>query len=100
MRQGREPEFADPFYKTWEWRRCRAAYLKKVGGLCERCAKRGLIVPAEQVHHKIKLTPENLKNPEITLSFDNLEALCKTCHQAEHKNKRWLCDVNGNVRIL
>lgn len=100
MRPGREPEFADAFYKSWTWRRCREGYLKHVGRLCERCAKHGLIVPAEQVHHKIKLTPENLKDPAIALNWDNLEALCSDCHQAEHKKKRWICDANGSVRIL
>lgn len=96
----KQPEFADAFYKSWPWKRCREGYLKSVGGLCERCAKHGLIVPAEQVHHKIKLTPENLKDPAIALNWENLEALCTACHQAEHKGKRWICDVNGSVRIL
>lgn len=100
VRLGRKPEVADAFYKSRQWRSCREAYLKRVGGLCERCAAHGLTVPATQVHHKIRITADNLKDPAVTLNFDNMEALCTTCHQAEHKERRWICDANGNVRIL
>lgn len=100
MRFGREPEFADRFYKSAAWKRCRASYLVSVGSLCERCLAKGLIVPATQVHHKIKLTPDNLNDPAITLNHDNMEALCMDCHQAEHKHIRWRCDEDGKVRIL
>ena len=100
VRFGREPEFSDGFYKSWTWKGCREAYLKKVGGLCERCAARGLIVPAAQVHHKVRLTPDNLNDPAVALNHDNLEALCVACHQAEHKGKRWQIDANGTLRIM
>ena len=48
--------------------------------LCCRCGN-----PAEEVHHKIRLTPGNIMDPNITLNEDNLESLCKDCHFAEHK---------------
>ena len=44
-------EFNHDFYTTFEWKRCREAYAKSVGGLCERCLKKGLVVPGEIVHH-------------------------------------------------
>lgn len=89
-----ETRFAYPFYVSWEWRKCRAAYLKKEP-LCERCGE-----PATQVHHKIRLTPDNIKNPDIALNFDNLEALCETCHQQEHRPAiRWRCDPLGHVEL-
>lgn len=101
MRFGKDPEFSDAFYVSPEWRKCRAGYLASVGGLCERCAKLGLIVPADQVHHKIRLTPENLSDPSVALNWGNLEALCFDCHQAEHKGaKRWKCNPDGTIRIL
>ena len=28
--------------------------------------------------------PYNITDPNITLNWDNLEALCRTCHQNEH----------------
>ena len=100
MRSDRDPAF-DVFYKSWPWRRCRDGYLKSVGGLCERCLKIGLIVPADQVHHKIRLTLDNLNNTAVTLNWDNLEALCLDCHQKEHETpKRWRCDPeNGHITL-
>ena len=100
MRFGREPEFADRFYKSAAWKRCRASYLVSVGSLCERCLTKGMIVPATQVHHKIKLTPENINRPEIALNWSNLVALCKDCHLKIHrKKKRWSVDENGVVTL-
>jgi 5-methylcytosine-specific restriction endonuclease McrA len=52
--------------------------------LCERCLAKGKYVPGDEVHHKIHLNPDNINNPEITLSWDNLELLCQSCHQSHH----------------
>lgn len=102
MRFGREPEFADQFYKSAAWKRCRASYLVSVGSLCERCLAKGLIVPATQVHHKIKLTPDNLNDPAITLNWDNLMALCSDCHHEIHAKvheRRYRIDEEGHVTL-
>lgn len=80
------------FYSSIQWRKCRDAYKKSKQGLCERCLKKGLIVPADEVHHKIRLTKENINNPQISLNFNNLEALCESCHDKEHEGdikNRW-----------
>ena len=47
--------------------------------VCERCGK-----PAVICHHKKWLNDVNVIDPKIALSFDNLEALCLDCHNAEH----------------
>lgn len=39
------------------------------------------------MHHRQYITDENVGDPSITLSWDNLEALCVTCHAAEHHGK-------------
>lgn len=91
------------FYKSTAWKKCRAAYIKKCGGLCERCLAQGLIKPGYIVHHKTHLTEENVTNPDIALSFDNLEYLCMDCHNAEHftsKDKRYRIAVDGSVMIV
>lgn len=92
------------FYKTAAWLKCRAAYIKHVGGLCERCLARGLIVPGYIVHHKCYLTPENITDPSVTLNFDNLEYLCHECHNQEHfkefQKKRYKIDSFGRVTSL
>jgi len=89
----------EAFYASWSWRKCRQSFLNSKGHLCEVCRKKGMIVPATQVHHKQPITPENLKNPEITLNHANLMALCDECHQAQHRKKRWRCDPDGHVRL-
>lgn len=100
--------FAAAFYNSTAWRSARSNYMKKAGGLCERCLKKGLITPAEIVHHKVRLTPENITDTKITLAFDNLEALCRQCHEDEHaegnlygrqmaSKKRYTVDKKGHV---
>ena len=76
-------DFARAFYQSVQWQRCRAAYIEQVHGLCEICGRPGLIV-----HHKIKLSPANIDNPDITLSWDNLMYLCQDCHNAIHGEHR------------
>ncbi len=91
--------FAKAFYLSQEWRRAREACLKRAGYLCERCLKKGLITPAQIVHHRIHLTPENIKDPSIRTGRKNLEALCWSCHELEHKGKkrRYETDAEGHV---
>ncbi|TCO69513.1 HNH endonuclease [Marinisporobacter balticus] len=72
-------EFAKSFYKSKAWKKCREGYIKSVFGLCERCKRPGYIV-----HHKTKLTPNNINDLYLTLSWENLEYLCQDCHNKEH----------------
>jgi len=77
-------EFARAFYKSKQWQSTRTSYLSSVHGLCERCEKKGKIVPAKLVHHKTYLRPTNINDTDITLNWNNLEALCQDCHAWEH----------------
>ena len=61
--------------------------MKHARGLCEECLQKGLIVPAEIVHHKVHITPDNINDPSITLSWDNLEAVCRKCHAEIHEDE-------------
>ena len=95
-------EFAREFYSSKAWRACRDTYKSRIGGLCEECLKKGMIRPAEEIHHKIPLTPENIHDPRITLSFDNLEGLCRECHRAKHDGReprRFTVDEFGHVTV-
>ena len=77
-------KWAESFYKSKEWKECRKAYIASVDGLCERCLEKGIVKPGYIVHHIEHLTPENIDDPEVTLNFDNLEYVCKKCHDKEH----------------
>lgn len=77
-------EFAKSFYNSKEWKKCRKAYIAYRqsidGGLCESCKETvGYIV-----HHKEELTPANINDPDVTLSFSNLKYDCHICHQKEN----------------
>lgn len=68
-------EWAKAFYASTAWRKCRAAYIKKVFGLCEWCGRPGYICD-----HIVELTPENIHDPDIALNHDNLQYLCLDDH--------------------
>lgn len=80
-------DFAIKFYNSKAWKQCREGYKQSVYGLCERCLANGKYVAGEEVHHKKYLTPDNINDPYITLSFENLELLCSSCHSIEHNRK-------------
>ena len=76
--------WAQQFYGSTQWKKCRKGFLAYKRGLCERCLSKGLIVPGFHVHHKVYLTPENIYKPEISLNWANLELLCDKCHAEIH----------------
>ena len=94
------------FYHSMAWKKTRGAYLKSVGCLCERCFDKGIITPAEIVHHRVPLTDENVSDTNISLSWNNLQALCRKCHAEVHDDiyaarsgKRYRIDQSGRVVI-
>lgn len=101
----RAPE-VESFYTSWIWRKCRKAFAESKGNLCERCLSRGIVQPGSkaqplEVHHKIPLTADNVKDPNIALNWERLELLCKTCHDEERERnaKRWKVGEDGHVVI-
>ena len=91
-------KFSSKFYFSQAWKDCRNGYLKSVGGLCERCLKRGIYKPAEIIHHKVFLTPSNIDDPTITLNWGNLTALCRDCHAEVHgRQRRYTVNPDGSI---
>jgi 5-methylcytosine-specific restriction endonuclease McrA len=89
--------FAKKFYKSKAWLDCRNSYVISKHGICETCGDAGLIV-----HHKEKLTPMNINNPNITLCWDRLELLCLQCHNKVHSQagideNELMFDINGDI---
>ena len=68
--------FSRKFYNSGAWVKTSQAYKIHKYGLCEKCGKVG-----EEVHHIIPLTPQNINDPNISLSWDNLMLLCRSCHE-------------------
>ena len=99
-------EAVERFYTTWAWRRCRKAFAESKGNLCEKCLKRGIIEAGSkdrplEVDHKTPLSHENYKDPKVSLNWDNLELLCKACHEKERERmpKRWRIAPDGSVTV-
>lgn len=100
-------EYAKAFYNSEAWKKTRKAYYDSKGGMCERCqkefeeGKRSLkeVNIGTIVHHKIWITPKNINDPNVTLSWDNLEVVCDEHHNSEHhgKPKRYRFDRDGNI---
>ena len=80
--------FSKRFYSSKQWKDVRRFTLRRDLYTCQQCFTNR----ASEVHHVIELTPENINDPMITLSLDNLESLCHNCHTKETKG----CD--GDIR--
>lgn len=104
-------DYAKGFYNSPAWKDCRRSYKESVGGLCERCKAKGLIVAGRIVHHKIHIEPETINMPEVTLNFNNLELVCMDCHREYHDKdiregkglngrRRWRVSDDGSVSPL
>lgn len=93
--------WAEKFYNSDAWHECRAVFLQSKDNLCERCSTPDDPVAAKIAHHKKRLTCENISDPYIALSWDNLEALCQDCHNKEHhrteRKPRYKFDGDGNL---
>jgi len=72
-------DFSRAFYHSKEWKLTREYILKRDNYLCNKCG-----MPAQEVHHKIHLTPDNINDIAISLNPSNLVSLCKECHFKEH----------------
>lgn len=94
-------DFAKDFYKSRAWQDCRNGYMQKVNGLCEDCLAVGVYKPAQIVHHIVELTPENIGDPNISLSWSNLRAVCRECHAKAHgaRPRRYQVDELGRVSV-
>lgn len=85
-------------YHSKRWQRLRKQKLI-LNPLCERCAKREVFVPAYFVHHKEYITDKNYEDDNVFFNIDNLESLCKKCHNQEHfgEEVEYIFNENGDL---
>ena len=103
--------WAKDFYHSKGWKTTRESYMGRpvpdgMGGICppgmcERCFQAGRLVPAAIVHHKVHLTPQNIGDPDVSLSHSNLMRVCRDCHAFLHGDTEYTprvsFDENGRV---
>lgn len=91
------------FYKSPQWKACREGYLQQ-HPFCEECLKVGEYTAATHVHHKIWLNEQNVRDPAISLNWNNLEAVCIDCHNRIHfageRKRRYSVGADGKVSPL
>lgn len=98
------------FYRSKAWRKTQRAYMESFVEtdrgvcppyMCERCFEMGVVRPAEIVHHVTHLSPENITDPDVSLSFKNLMRVCRDCHArlhgADDYEQRVAFDESGRV---
>ena len=88
---GRGP--IEAVYTSKAYRRAKEDYRKRIL-FCERCGALGT-----QVHHKVRLTVNNLDDPEISIGQANFELLCDACHEKEHGKRRQRATPDGHVSL-
>ena len=71
----RDPEVHKKYGRAWK--RIRDSYVK-THPFCERCFEQGILVPVEEVHHKVPISQGG------THDRSNLMSLCKSCHNKIH----------------
>lgn len=68
-------EWAKKFYKSKAWKDLRKLALRRDLFTCADCYGR-----AQEVHHEIELTSQNISDPNISLNINLLTCLCHDCH--------------------
>lgn len=85
------------FYRSKDWRLLSKTYLQAKGYRCEACLTKDCTGLAVEVHHvKPIQTPEGW---DLRLDWDNLEAVCTSCHNARHPEKLKRHDPPGVIDL-
>lgn len=75
-------------YNSERWRRLRAWKFTN-SPLCEICLQNGIVTPSEDIHHIVSFmsTEDQSQRVFLAYDYDNLQSLCKKCHQSVHNSK-------------
>ncbi len=76
-------QWAKSFYNSDVWKLTRLQFLVDHAFTCEMCGGH-----AEEVHHEVELTPENICDQAVTLNPKLLHALCGDCHKLVTKRQK------------
>ncbi len=90
----KKPKALHNFYKSDVWKLAREIKIMNMNGRCERCGGIGV-----EVHHIQRLNVDNVKDASVSINPENLELLCRECHNKEHKrfSKEKQFDEEGNL---
>lgn len=89
VREGRVHDFYDS--TTWRKAACTARTIQH--NECQVCKTQGFYSPCEVVHHMKPLK----MYPSLALRQDNLQCLCRNCHEEIHGRVRTVGDTQLNI---
>ena len=81
------------FYHTKAWKQLRKRKVAMTP-YCERCRKNGVLRPVEIVHHIIEIE----EDWDLRLDINNLESVCRRCHNEIHSKK--IKEENDLKRVI
>jgi len=77
-------DWQSKFYTGQVWRKFRHALVLERGMRCERCGRLLKDESEIEADHVKELTPETVNNPKVSLNPNNIQLLCKNCHNQKH----------------
>ena len=89
---------ANPFYLTTRWKHKRQEILERDHFECQECKRDGKVTTINDSILEIDHIKELDKYPELAWDNENLQTLCRDCHNKKHnrmnyrgtaKTKRW-----------
>ena len=82
-------------YHSKEWKKLRLEALERDNYLCIECKKKGIITPANTVHHIKPLRVDDSRAWQLS----NLETVCRACHNKLHRERsQSLKKKNANIK--
>jgi 5-methylcytosine-specific restriction endonuclease McrA len=69
------------FYRSTRWLRLRDL-VRAEEPLCRECRAKGLVVATEAIDHIL----DRKERPDLALDRENLQGLCKGCHNAKRRD--------------
>lgn len=78
-------DISQKIYNSKTWKQLRNSYFAN-HPLCQRCLEKGIVKPADDIHHTIPFLTGKTSDEiyELAYDYNNLMSVCKQCHLEIH----------------
>lgn len=93
-------DISQKIYNSKTWKQLRNSYFAE-NPLCQRCLEKGIVKPADDIHHIKPFLSGKTYEEKLQLAYDynNLQSLCKQCHSDIHKELNELKRQTNKINI-
>lgn len=95
------PGKSSAFYRITPWQALRTQVLRRDAYTCQACKRNGKPFVVARIVHHIK---DRHTYPELAMAEENLESLCRACHNKLHPEKSFkraaLCASQHRARVI